>query len=224
MFQWDANNVAPFLFFLSKRYLMKEKKPNIYPLKSCRWKALCDPLRHCAGMKGCQSHLSGIVCKTTLGKSPVVALSWEGCVWVCGPTPWEWLPWVSWSSDLHPEGVWPCSRVLKTKESKSFCWCQQINVLCQIQRTRREWRLNGDFSSSHLFETCSLGLILLRGMKRTRVVVVKHSVHTACGRKHKNLRAMFSATINWQMFLTSAAPKLVYIRWGCSPWLLNCEE
>lgn len=175
-------------------------------------------------MKGCRSHLSGIVCKTTLGKSPVVALAWGGCVWVCGPSPWEWLPWVSWSSDLHHEGVWPWSKVLKTKQTERFCWCQQINVSCQIQHTRREWRLNGDFSSSRLFGTCSFELILLRGVKCTRAFVVKHSVHTACGRKHKNLRAMFSATINWQTFLTSAAPELIYIRWGCSPWLLNCEE
>lgn len=33
MFQWDANNVAPFLFififFLSKGYLMKEKTKHI---------------------------------------------------------------------------------------------------------------------------------------------------------------------------------------------------
>lgn len=115
-------------------------------------------------MKGCQSHLSGIVCKTTLGKSPVVGLAWEGCVWVCGPALWEWLPWVSWSSDLHHEGVWPCSKALKTKQTERFSWCQQIKVLCQIQHTRREWRLNGDFSNSRLFETCSLELILLRGM------------------------------------------------------------
>lgn len=152
---------------------------------------------------------------------------WTGMSRLClglWASSWEWLPWVSWSFDLHHQGVWPCSRVLKTKQTERFCWCQQINVLCQIQHTRREWRLNGDFSNSRLFETCSLELILLRGMKRTRVFVVKHSAHTGCGRKHKNLRAMFSATINWQMFLTSDAPELIYIRWGCSPWLVNCEE
>lgn len=175
-------------------------------------------------MKGCQSHLSGIVGKTTLGRSPVVGLAREGWVWVCGPAPWEWLPWLSWSSDLHREGVWPCSKVLKTKQTERFYWCQQINMLYAKFSAPGEWRLTGDFSNGRLFETGSLELILLRGTKRTRVFVVKHSVHTACGRKHKNLRAMFSATINWQMFLTSDVPKLIYIRWGCSPWLLNCEE
>lgn len=94
----------------------------------------------------------------------------------------------------------------------------------QIQKRRREWRLNGVLSSSCLFETCRLELILLPGMKHTWVFVLKHSVYMACSSKHKNLRAIFSASINWQTFLTSAAPKLIYIRWGSSPPFLKDEE
>lgn len=100
----------------------------------------------------------------------------------------EKLHRVRWSSaDFHHEWVWPCSKVSEKKQTGRhwFYWCQQMNVLCQTEQSRREWRLRGVFFSRCLFETCSLELPLLPGTKRTLVFVLKHSVCTACSRNTK---------------------------------------